>query len=450
MEGESRDDIIIFGATGFTGKHVVEEMAKWVVSISGKQKESKGKKKANKSKPLIWGVAGRSLDKLNDVLMSAKNVTGYDTTNVKCYAADIDDPASLKSIASKCKVLLNCVGPYRFFGEQVVKACVEEGTSYVDVSGEPEFLENMQLKYHEEAEKKGIYIVGSCGFDSIPIDCGVTLLQQIFSKAEGEMNSVETFMELDACGGTFKINHATWKSAIHGVANASNLKTIRKELYKKERTIPAPTHKLQKRGPIHYNPTKIIAGYYLPFPGSDASVVRRSQRHFYYKENIRPAQMSAYVKVGSRLNAVMLIFFALVFGVLAQFKRGQNFLDKWASWITFGYITNEGPKDEEMKNVKFTMYLIGKGWESKLTSPDDKHTDTPNVTRSVKVCGTNPGYGATCVMLLHSALTILDESEKMPSKGGVYPPGAAFANTSLIHRLNENGVTFEEVQIPNV
>lgn len=100
--------------------------------------------------------------------------------SVEKIVADVSDPESIKSMARLGKVVLNCVGPYRFFGEQVVKACVEEGTHHVDVSGEPQFLESMQLKYHKLAEEKGIYVVGSCGFDSIPADCGTVYLVQNF------------------------------------------------------------------------------------------------------------------------------------------------------------------------------------------------------------------------------------------------------------------------------
>lgn len=94
--------------------------------------------------------------------------------------ADVSDDDSLKRMAAQGSVIVNCVGPYRFFGEQVVKACLEEGASHVDISGELQFLEGMQIKYHSVAEEKGVYIVGACGYDSVPGDCGVVYLQQKF------------------------------------------------------------------------------------------------------------------------------------------------------------------------------------------------------------------------------------------------------------------------------
>jgi len=103
--------------------------------------------------------------------------------NIPKIVADVSNSDSLQAMARQGKVVINCVGPYRFFGEKVVKACVTEGTHHVDVSGEPQYLENMQLKYHKEAEDKGVYVVGACGFDSIPADCGTTYLIQNFGGA---------------------------------------------------------------------------------------------------------------------------------------------------------------------------------------------------------------------------------------------------------------------------
>ena len=83
-------------------------------------------------------------------------------------------------MAAQGSVIVNCVGPYEFYGEVVVRACLAEGASHVDMSGELQFLERIQMLYHKEAEDKGVYIVGACGFDSIPADCGVVYLQQKF------------------------------------------------------------------------------------------------------------------------------------------------------------------------------------------------------------------------------------------------------------------------------
>merc|ERR1712018_187523 len=159
-------DIVIFGASGYTGQNVIEYVYK---AVEQDLKNQLGDKKIK----LKWAVAGRSMDKLAKALMavSLKNPE-FDHSSIDMIFCDVSNEQSIVEMAAQAKVLLNCVGPYRFTGEKIAKACVSQSTNYVDISGEPQFLETMQLKYHEEAEKKGIYIIGSCGFDSIPSDVG--------------------------------------------------------------------------------------------------------------------------------------------------------------------------------------------------------------------------------------------------------------------------------------
>ena len=96
-------------------------------------------------------------------------------------------------MARSSVVVLNCVGPYRFYGEQVVSACVKEGAHHLDISGEPQYLERMQLKFHDEAREKGVYVVGACGFDSIPSDLGQMFLTK---KMEGDVNDIEVYLKV--------------------------------------------------------------------------------------------------------------------------------------------------------------------------------------------------------------------------------------------------------------
>lgn len=106
---------------------------------------------------------------------------GLDFTSIPIHIADVKDEESLKKLASNAKCIINCCGPYRFYGEEVVKACIEMGTHHVDVSGEPQYMEEMQLRYYELAKEKKIYIVSACGFDSIPTELGVIFLQNKFN-----------------------------------------------------------------------------------------------------------------------------------------------------------------------------------------------------------------------------------------------------------------------------
>ncbi|CAH0723483.1 unnamed protein product, partial [Brenthis ino] len=144
----SRLDLVIFGATGFTGKYAVEEMC----SISKNYPE------------ITWAIAGRNQSKLKDVLNKISKKNDKDLSSVKIIIADVQDEKSLQEMCSQAKVLVNCCGPYRHYGEPVVKAAIDSKTHYVDVSAEPEFIEMMQLKYDEAARDAGVYIIRACGF----------------------------------------------------------------------------------------------------------------------------------------------------------------------------------------------------------------------------------------------------------------------------------------------
>lgn len=171
------------------------------------------------------------------------------------------------------KVLVNCVGPYRLYGEPVVKACIEAGTHQVDVTGEPQYMERMAHEYNDKAKEKKTFIVSACGFDSIPADMGVVYLEKHF---EGTVNSVEQYFQpvsKDVKGPT--IHYGTWASVVHGVANWKELGPLRKKLYPQK----LPTFKpvLQNRGVLHKS--DVVNKWCLPFLGADRSVVYRSQRH---------------------------------------------------------------------------------------------------------------------------------------------------------------------------
>ena len=200
-------DLIIFGATGYTGKNVVQYVARSAKEIGG----------------IKWAVSGRDEAKLKRVLSEVPaDLKSTDTDIIVC---DVKDELSLLGMASKGKVVLNCVGPYRFSGEAVVKACLAKGTHHIDVSGEPQFLETMQLKYHKEATEKGVYIIGACGFDSIPSDVGASLVHKAMG---GPVNAIETYLELGNKSNLSgpDVNFATWQSAIYGFAHAHELKVI--------------------------------------------------------------------------------------------------------------------------------------------------------------------------------------------------------------------------------
>jgi short subunit dehydrogenase-like uncharacterized protein len=149
-------DIIVFGASGYTGRLVAEYIA---LEYAG-------------DAALKWAMAGRSVAKLEAV----RDEIGA-PASVALLAADAADPASLEALCARTRVVLTTVGPYQLYGEPLVKACAETGTDYVDLCGEPAWMREMIVKYDAAARLNGARIVFSCGFDSVPFDLGVLFLQ---------------------------------------------------------------------------------------------------------------------------------------------------------------------------------------------------------------------------------------------------------------------------------
>ncbi|RMX39026.1 hypothetical protein pdam_00021490 [Pocillopora damicornis] len=362
--------IVVFGASGFTGQFVVREVAK----------NCKGKFK--------WAIAGRSKDKLEKVLQETASELGLFVGDVGIMVADCSDEASLSTMCSAARIILNCVGPYRFYGEPVVKAAVENGCHHLDISGEPEFLETMQHKYHNKAVCAGVHVVGTCGFDSIPADMGVVFTQESFP---GELCHLESFLTLHSGPKGSKGHYGTYQSIIYGIASEreGNLKNLRKELFSKP--MPKFGPKLARRSFISYSDE--VQKWCIPFLGADPSVVRRTQRH-----NVEHPK-----------------------------------------FFSCGFFSHEGPTREQMAETSFSFVMKGAGYSKKAVQSGDAPAK-PDCQIVTKVTGPEAGYIATPICMVQAAMVILEET--LPNSGGVLTPAAAFTGTSLIDRLNENGVVF--------
>ncbi|XP_032516249.2 saccharopine dehydrogenase-like oxidoreductase isoform X2 [Danaus plexippus] len=410
----SRLDLVIFGATGFTGKHAAMEMCHIVKKYPG----------------MSWGVAGRSEGKLNNLLKEVSKKVDEDLSSVKVITAELSDEASLKAMTAQARVLVNCCGPYYLYGEPVVKASIDTKTHYVDVSGEPQFMERMQLVYGSAAREAGVFIISACGFDSIPNDLGVIFLQQNFG---GTLNSVESYLSGEVPpehSGGGVVNYGTWESLVHGMSHHNELPALRKKLYPEK--LPTYRPKLKPRFVIHRR-----GGWCLPFPGSDSSVVFRTQRQL-HAEGSRPAQVRTYVRLPSLVSALITMFVASVVFLMSKLSFTRSLLLAYPELFSLGAV-RRGPSEDAIRNTRFRFELYGEGWSGDSGSPPDKKM-------TVRVSGVNPGYGATVHALLHSAITILRHRDRMPAQAGVLTPGAAFRNTDLIQRLCDHGLLFEVVR----
>ncbi|MDG2272071.1 MAG: saccharopine dehydrogenase NADP-binding domain-containing protein [Halioglobus sp.] len=197
MSNTKELDIIIYGATGYTGRLVCEYM--W-------------QQYGHDVSSVNWAMAGRSLDKLEQV----RDELGI-SSGVPLIVADGSSTSSMDSLAQRAHVVATTVGPYQLYGSDLVRACAESGTDYVDLCGEPAWMHEMIDAYGETARASGARIVFSCGFDSIPFDLGVLFLQQTaqekiggpVSRIKGRVRSMQgTFS-----GGTLASFKATMAAA---------------------------------------------------------------------------------------------------------------------------------------------------------------------------------------------------------------------------------------------
>ncbi|RYJ02140.1 MAG: saccharopine dehydrogenase, partial [Actinomycetales bacterium] len=175
-------DITLFGATGFTGALTAEYLGTHLAPGG------------------TWAVAGRNLEKLKAV---ADQVVAAGGVAPELVVADVSDPSSMADMARDTRVLISTVGPYVAHGEPAVKAAAEAGIAYVDLTGEPEFVDRMWLKYHETAQATGAKLIHACGFDSIPYDLGV--LFTVEQLPEGVPLQVKGYIRAGgtASGGTY-------------------------------------------------------------------------------------------------------------------------------------------------------------------------------------------------------------------------------------------------------
>ncbi|EYU44155.1 hypothetical protein ABFS82_08G027300 [Erythranthe guttata] len=437
-------DVVIFGASGFTGKYVVREALKFLNAPNSPLK--------------TLALAGRSPSRLSEALKwaSAPNPP----PKIPLLTADTSDPNSLTRIASQAKIILDCVGPFRLYGEPVVAACVESGCDYLDICGEPDFMERMEASYHDKAAEKGSLVISACGFDSIPAEMGLLFHSRQWTGPSAP-NRVEAYLRLES---DKKIvgNFGTYESAVLGVANADKLVELRRSRPKRARpAIPGPAP--PKGSIIEHQKQLDLWGLKLPsadsivvrrtlstltenphgLPGVNESDENRKTREAFWS-TAKPAHFG--VKLGSKslLGLFPFIMFGVFLGLLSKVSLGRWLLLKYPSFFSAGGFRKEGPSEDEVASATFKMWFVGQGFsDSSLASQGNKKPDTEVITR---VMGPEIGYLTTPIVLLQCALVALKERDNLP-KGGVFTPGIVFGATDLEKRLQENGISFDFISV---
>ncbi|XP_073832462.1 saccharopine dehydrogenase-like oxidoreductase [Musca autumnalis] len=401
-------DAIIFGASGFTGKIVVEDAVEIL-------------------KDFKWGIAGRNEAKLKAVLETIGTKVGHDLSHIPIIIADVDNQSSLDVMAKKCKIVLNCCGPFRLYGEAVVRACVDNGTHHVDITGEPQYADLIQLKYNELAQQKGSYVIPTCGFESIPAEMGVLYAEL---NHPGILNSVELYWEtkLNYVDKSSKaiLHSGTWDSIVYYMQHSREIASLQRQLNCER--IREPNPKLKLNSKVHQ--IDGLNSFFVAMPTAACFMVQRSQRLLNLCESKRPVQFGTYIGFTTYWWALFFPLLMMIGCIMARYEFTRNLLLKYPHIFSFGFMTHEGPVEANRKAIEFNYILKAKGWyQSTPHAPDPTHEIV------VRISAKDHYYGVTSKALLLCARTILTEGGKMPGNGGVIPPGYAFYKTSLLQEM---------------
>jgi short subunit dehydrogenase-like uncharacterized protein len=388
MKTDRELGIVVYGATGYTGK-LVAQYLDGQYGVGG---------------DVSWAMAGRSKEKLeavrDDLSISA---------NIPLVVADASDLASVAAMVERAAVVITTVGPYQLYGSDLVAACARAGTDYVDLCGESTWMKEMIDAHNDAARESGARIVFSCGFDSIPFDLGVFFLQE---KAQEKFGTVSPRirgrvrgMKGVWSGGTLASFKATMAAA---AANPELVATLTNPFA----LTPGFTGATQPSGmkPLYDD---VLKSWVAPFMMATINTknIHRSnmlQNHCYGEDFVYDEM--------------------LITGPGDEGEAIANAVAKDTSMATDQTQPGEGPTQEQRETGYYDLLFVGE-------------TKNGETLRACVKGDMDPGYGSTSKMIAESAVCLL----KNPAlaSGGILTPAAALGN-HLVERLQRNaGVTFE-------
>ncbi len=390
MESSRQYDLVLFGATGFTGGLTAEYLA------------------AQAPAGMRWALVGRSRAKL-DAVAARLAAASPEAPRPDVVVADAADREAMRGVAGSTRVVITTVGPYILYGEPLVAACAAAGTDYVDLTGEPEFVDRMWIDHHAEAERSGARLVHCCGFDSIPHDLGAYFtVQQL---PEGVPLKVNGYVKSNASfsGGTFH-------SAINGFARARQTMSAAKERRQAEsRPSERKIHSAPAR--IHHDTQR--GGWTVPLPTIDGTIIRRSAAAL---DRYGPDFTYGHHMVAKHLATVGAIAGGVgTAGLLAQLPPTRKLLLKLKS-------PGEGPSEAERERSWFKVVFVGEGGGKRVVT---------------EVSGGDPGYSETSKMLAESGLCLA--FDELPERSGQLTTAVAMGD-ALLARLQRAGIDFKVLE----
>lgn len=405
-QGSREFDVIVWGATGFTGTLVAEYLLRQY-GVGGS---------------LRWAIAGRSQEKL-DGLRESLGVKGGD---LKTIVADSFDRDALDALAQRTRVVLTTVGPYALYGSDLVQACVEAGTHYCDLAGEVQWIRKMIDQHHERAQQTGARIVHCCGFDSVPMDIGVWFLQEEAQKRFGQYCKSITLLVKATKGAA---SGGTIASMMNLIEESRKDRAIARILVDPYSLNPAG----ERQGPDRRDQQNVAyqdnaESWTAPFvmAGVNTKVVRRSHalagypygKDFQYQEAVMTGQgVTGWLKGATMTLGIG----GLVLG--ASFAPTRKLLQRFVLPEP-----GEGPDRKLQESGFFNLMQVG-------VLPDG------TLLQSRITGDQDPGYGSTSKMLSECAVCLA--KDELAVGGGVWTPASAMGGP-LLERLQKNaGLTFE-------
>ncbi|MFE8072157.1 saccharopine dehydrogenase NADP-binding domain-containing protein [Marinobacteraceae bacterium S3BR75-40.1] len=393
-------DIVLFGATGFTGELTATYLAH-----------------AGKRETFSWALAGRNTEKLARVRKRLESIDPK-YRDLPLIEADLNQPDSLAAMAAQARVVVTTVGPYIHYGEAVVKACVEQKADYVDLTGEPEYVDHLQWLYDRSAQERKVRLVNCCGFDSIPHDLGVwytlrELTRDLTRKEAARLDvDMEGFVEFHG-----RLSGGTWHSAVHAFS--------RYRRYMADRRAHGafgspPGRYIQSLLPrLKYQVD--LGSWAVPFPTIDPQVIKRSAaaleeygRRFRYGHYLLVKRLPRVLAGAALLGGVFL---------LAQARWTRE-------WLLALRGQGQGPSPAQIEQGWFRVTFKARAGKRRIRT---------------FVAGGDPGYGATSRMLGEAALCLALDRRRLTPHYGVVTPASVMAKP-LYERLQRAGLEFRVVE----
>jgi short subunit dehydrogenase-like uncharacterized protein len=382
-------DIVVYGATGFTGQLVAEYLAAHYTN----------------DKSLKWAMAGRSLDKLKSV----RDAIGA-PPDTPLVVADAGDAASLQAMVEQTKSVITTVGPYQLYGNELIAACVASGTDYFDLCGEPVWMHQVIGKHEAAAQASGARIMFSCGYDSVPFELGTFFVQKeakrVFGAPASRVKGRVRAMRGTLSGGTA----ASAKATFDAVARDLSLVQILNNHFALTPGFEGPK---QPKGnkPLFEEDMQSWTAPFMMAAINTRNVHRSNMlmgfpygKDFVYDEMVLTGPGEKGEANAKKVMAVN------------SGKTGPN-----------APKPGEGPSKEERENGLYDLLYVA-------IAPDGRQ-----VRASVKG-DRDPGYGSTSKMISECALCLLRDTPDV--KAGFWTPGAAMGDRLIKRLIDHAGLTF--------